>query len=175
MTTPPVIDLGDARLRRLRATDRDALFDYLSDPAVTERTSFPPITPEFCEMMIERAMGRWGAGEIAKWGLVRDDDRVVGTCGFNEWSQVHRWAEVAFDLSPREWGKGLMRRAATAVIDWAFANDHIDRVQAYVRVDNLRSQALLERLGLEREGRLRRFRICRGVPHDFFIYARLRG
>jgi ribosomal-protein-alanine N-acetyltransferase len=172
---PPVLDLGDARLRPLRTTDADALFGYLCDPRVTERTSFPEVTRQFALGMIERAIGRWGAGEPSKWGLVDADDRLVGTCGFNEWSPVHRWAEIAFDLAPSEWGKGSMRRAATAVIDWAFASDRIDRVHAYVRVDNLRSQGLLERLGFLREGRLRSYRICRGVPHDFYVYATLRA
>jgi RimJ/RimL family protein N-acetyltransferase len=172
---PPTIELDGARLRPLRPTDAPALYTYLHDPAVTELTSFPVITPQFAEAMITRATTRWAAGDLSKWALALDPgDEIVGTCGFNEWSPAHRWAEIAFDLAQPHWGTGLMRRAVTAVLDWAFDRDHIDRAQALVRVDNLRSQRLLERSGFVREGCLRRYRLCRGQPHDFYIYALLR-
>jgi len=180
MTTPsrhpPTIDLGEARLRPLRATDAGALFAYLRDPAVTELTSYPAVTKALVEAIIDRSSSRWAAGELAKWGLaLARDDEVVGTCGFNEWSQAHRWAELAFDLARAQWGKGLMGRAVEAVLEWTFRQDRIDRVQAYVRVDNGRSERLLERSGFVREGRLRSFRVCRGLPHDFHVYGLLRS
>lgn len=173
---PPTIELDGARLRPLCGTDADALYDYLRDPAVTALTSYPVASRSLAEAVIERATRRWAAGEPSKWGLaLGPDDRVVGTCGFNEWSEPHRWAELAFDLSPAHWGTGLMRRAVAAVLHWTFRGDQIDRVHAFVRIDNLRSQGLLERSGLVREGCLRRYRVCRGQPHDFFVYALLRS
>ncbi|MBK6922499.1 MAG: GNAT family N-acetyltransferase [Deltaproteobacteria bacterium] len=170
----PTLELEAAVLRPLRASDAAALFDYLRDPAVTERTSYPEPSLSLAEAIIARAHARWAAGEPSKWGLVvRDGDVLVGTCGFNEYSAAHRWAEVAFDLAQPQWGRGLMGAAATAVLGWAFAHDRIDRAQAYVRDDNLRSQRLLERLGFEREGCLRSFRVCRGQRRDFYVYGLL--
>lgn len=173
---PPVIDLDGVRLRPLRADDAADLFAYLSDPAVTERTAFPDITPTLVAGMIEKYQRRWAAGELSKWAVtLPPDDRPVGTCGFNDWSAAHRWAELAYDLARPHWGTGLMRRAVAAVLRWSFGLNQIDRVHAYVRVDNERSGRLLERLGFQREGRLRNFRICRGRPHDFDIYGLLRS
>jgi ribosomal-protein-alanine N-acetyltransferase len=169
------MELEGARLRPLRPADAEALYAYLQDPAVTELTSYPPISLPMVEAMIERARTRWATGELSKWGLVlADEDRVVGICGFNEWSPAHRWAELAFDLARPHWGTGLMRRAVAAVLDWAFTQGLVDRVQAYVRVDNLRSQRLLEHSGFVREGCLRKFRVSRGTAHDFYLYALLR-
>ncbi len=93
----------------------------------------------------------------------------------NEYSQTHRWAELAFDLARAQWGRGLTRQAVTAVIQWTFQQDRIDRVHAFVRVDNRRSQRLLEGSGFVREGCLRSFRMCRGQPHDFYVYSLLRS
>lgn len=175
MTTPPTIELDGARLRPLRADDADALFDYLSAPVVTELTSYPEITTAFVDTIIARSLARWAAGEPSKWGLARaHDDRIIGTCGFNEWSQPHRWAELAYDLAPAHWGTGLMHKAVTAALAWIFREGHVDRVQAFVRADNLRSQRLLARTGFVREGCLRSYRRCRGQPHDFHVYALLR-
>ena len=173
---PPTMELDGVRLRPLRATDAGALYDYLRDPVVTELTSYPVVTVPLVEAMIEKSRSRWAAGDLSRWGLaLPDDDRLVGTCGFNDWSPAHRWAELAFDLAPAHWGRGLMSRAVAAVLQWAFRQGRVDRVQAFVRVDNERSQRLLERSGFAREGRLRSFRVCRGEPHDFYIYGLLRS
>ncbi len=173
---PPTIDLDGARLRPLRADDAAALQAYLQDPAVTELTSYPVISAPMVEAMIERSRSRWAAGELSRWGVaLQDDDQLVGTCGFNDWSRAHRWAELAFDLAQAHWGKGLMRQAVAAVLQWAYEQDRVNRVHAFVRVDNRRSERLLERSGFVREGRLRSYRVCRGQPHDFHVYGLLRS
>jgi ribosomal-protein-alanine N-acetyltransferase len=173
---PPTIELDGVRLRPLRAVDAGALYAYLRDPVVTERTSYPMVSVPMVEAMVERSRSRWAAGELSKWGVaLQHNDELVGTCGFNEWSQVHRWAELAFDLAQAHWGKGLMRQAVAAVLQWTYRQDQVDRVHAFVRVDNKRSERLLERSGFVREGCLRSFRVCRGQPHDFYIYSLLRS
>jgi ribosomal-protein-alanine N-acetyltransferase len=68
-----------------------------------------------------------------------------------------------------------MQKAAAAALGWAFDQGAIDRVHAFVRVDNARSERLLERCGFVREGRLRSYRVCRGRPHDFHVYGLLRA
>lgn len=171
---PPTIDLNGVHLRPLRIADAAALYAYLRDPAVTELTSYPDVSTPMVEAMIEKSLRRWDAGELSKWGLaLADDDQLIGTCGFNEWSQAHRWAELAFDLAQAQWGKGLMRQAVAAALEWAYRQGQINRVHAFVRVDNTRSKHLLERSGFVREGCLRSYRVCRGQPHDFYIYGLL--
>ena len=176
---PPTIDLGTVRLRPLRIADVAELFDYLRDPAVTELTSYPTVSVHLVEAMVERYRNRWAAGELSKWAVtLSDDDRLIGTCGFNDWSQAHRWAELAFDLAQPHWGKGLMRQVVAALLEWTLGHNpihQIDRLQAFVRIDNERSIRLLERSGFLREGCLRSYRVCRGQPHDFYVYSMLRS
>jgi ribosomal-protein-alanine N-acetyltransferase len=173
---PPTIDLDGARLRPLRAADADALYAYLRDPVVTELTSYPVASLPLAEAVIERSLSRWAAGELSKWGVaLQQNDQLVGTCGFNEWSQVHYWAELAYDLARDHWGKGLMRQALGTVLQWTYRQDLVNRVHAFVRVDNKRSERLLVRSGFVREGCLRSYRVCRGEPHDFYIYGLLRS
>jgi ribosomal-protein-alanine N-acetyltransferase len=173
---PPTIEFDGARLRPLRMADADALHAYLQNPAVTELTSYPVVSRALVEGMIERSRSRWAAGEPSRWGIaLQHDDQLVGNCGFNDYSQAHRWAELAYDLAQAHWGKGLMRQAVTAALQWIFRQDLVDRVQAFVRADNTRSQRLLERSGFLREGRLRSYRVCRGQAHDFYVYGLLRS
>ncbi|HRI67215.1 MAG TPA: GNAT family protein [Polyangium sp.] len=173
---PPTIELAGARLRLLQMADAPALYAYLSEPVVTALTSYPEISVPLVEGMIERYQKRWSAGELSKWGIALEkDDQIVGICGFNEWSSVHRWAEIAFDLAHTHWGRGLMRQALRAVLDWTYERDQIDRVHAFVRVDNERSRGLLERSGFVREGCLRSYRVCRGKAYDYYVYSLLRA
>jgi len=173
---PPTIELVGASLRPLRGDDAAALYAYLQDPVVTELTSYPLVSVPMVEGLIERCRSRWAAGDLSKWGVaLQHNDQLVGTCGFNEWSQVHRWAELAFDLAKAHWGKGLMRQAVAAILQWTFQQNQVDRVHAFVRVDNRRSERLLERIGFMREGCLRSYRICRGQPQDFYIFGLLRS
>jgi len=173
---PPILDLDGARLRPLHASDAPAIYNYLREPIVTELTSYPEISLPMVEGMLEKYEKRWAAGELSKWGLCLDgDDQVVGLCGFNEWSKVHRWAEVAYDLAHVHWGRGLMRQAVKALMQWTFTQDQIDRVHAFVRVDNTRSAKFLERLGFVREGCLRKYRICKGEAYDYYVYSLLRS
>lgn len=172
---PPTIELEGVRLRPLRVADAGPLLDYLRDPDVTALTSYPDATPALVGAILERSASRWAAGELGKWGVaLPHDDRLVGTCGFNESSRAHRSAELAYDLARPQWGQGLMHRVVAAVLQWTYQQDLVDRVQAFVRVDNERSRRLLERSGFVREGRLRSFRVCRGRPHDFHVYGLLR-
>jgi len=173
---PPTIELDGARLRPLRVADAAALYAYLRDPVVTELTSYPLTSLPMVEAIIERSLNHWAAGDLSKWGIaLRQDDQLIGTCGFNEWSKAHRWAELAFDLAQAHWGKGLMRQAVAAVIQWTYRQGQVNRVHAFVRVDNRRSERLLERSRFVREGCLRSYRVCRGQPHDFYIYSLLRS
>jgi RimJ/RimL family protein N-acetyltransferase len=173
---PPTIELDGARLRPLRSADATALYAYLRDPIVTALTSYPDVSVPMVEALIERSLNRWAAGELSKWAVaLQQNDEIVGTCGFNQWSRVHHCAELAFDLARAHWGKGLMRQAVAAVLQWTFQQYQVDRVHAFVRVDNRRSERLLERSGFVREGCLRSFRVCRGQAHDFYIYGLLRS
>jgi RimJ/RimL family protein N-acetyltransferase len=51
---PPTIELAGIRLRGLRPEDAVAWHAYLSDPIVTERTSYPEMSLAAVQSMIER-------------------------------------------------------------------------------------------------------------------------
>lgn len=171
-TGPPVIDLGDIRLRPLRRGDEQALFDYISDPRVVEHTSIPLLDLETATANVERDIAAYDAGTSCRWALADSEDRLIGICGFNNWSFVHEHAELAYELDPRYWGHGHMHRSVQACLGWAFGVG-FNRVHAFVMTSNVRSMAVLERCGFSREGTLRQFRIARGTPRDFHVYSLL--
>ncbi len=172
---PPTIDLAGIRLRGLRPEDAVAWHAYLSDPLVTELTSYPVMSLVAVQSMIERCRDGYAAGSSCTWAVATElDDELVGTCGFNRLSRSQGWAELAYDLARSYWGRGFISQAVGACLGWAFEQPEFNRVHAFVMVGNARSERVLERARFTREGCLRAYRTCRGQPRDYWVFSILR-
>jgi RimJ/RimL family protein N-acetyltransferase len=172
---PPTIELAGVRLRPLRLQDADSWHAYLSDPRVTGLTSYPEMSLAAVGSMIESRRKSFAAGLSCKWAIaLQSDDTLIGTCGFNEWSRTHGWAELAYELARPYWGHGFAAQAVVACLRWAFTDGGFIRVHAFVMVGNVRSERVLERAHFTREGCLRSYRLCRGRPRDFSVFSILR-
>ena len=64
-------------------------------------------------------------------------------------------AEIGYNLRRSHWGGGYAREAVTEIVGHAFAAMGLRRIKADTDPDNAASNALLERLGFEREGYFR--------------------
>ena len=74
-------------------------------------------------------------------------------------------------------GKGYMTEAARAIIHWAFQQPTIYRVYATTGVDNIASQRVMEKAGMQREGLLRKYIVHPNIsdePRDSYMYAIVR-
>jgi len=173
--TPPTIDLTGIRLRGLRPEDALAWHAYLSDPLVTEFTSYRVMSLPAVQSMVERCRDGYAAGSSCTWAVAMEaDDGLVGTCGFNRWSRSEGWAELAYDLARPYWGRGFIAQAVGACLRWVFEQPEFNRVHAFVMVGNARSERVLDRARFTREGRLRAYRTCRGQPRDYWVFSILR-
>jgi ribosomal-protein-alanine N-acetyltransferase len=70
-------------------------------------------------------------------------------------------------------GRGLMREALQATIEYVFDVLRLHRIQANYVPENRRSGALLERLGFVREGLARDYLFINGAWRDHVLTARL--
>ena len=87
-----------------------------------------------------------------------------------EWEAIRQW-EVGWAIYPLEWGKGYATEAAWFVIDWAFNELLVHRIVAYCNAANLASVRVMEKLGMQREGRLRETRWLNKQWCDEYVYA----
>jgi ribosomal-protein-alanine N-acetyltransferase len=173
---PPSLALGRHVLRPFRREDARAWHDYLSDPRVTEHTSWPPVTAELITTLVEKIIEDYAEPKSLRFALARvDDDAVIGSCGFTRWDREQRTAELAYDLARAYWGRGLMTAAVNAAVGWAFSTDVLSHIEAFVMTTNEPSIAVLERTGFQRQAMLAGHRQARGVPRDFYLYRRSRS
>ena len=78
----------------------------------------------------------------------------------------------------RDWkARGAGRAFSIAFVQWIFTHPQIWRVWAYCHTENIAVQRVLERMGAECEGRLRRFAIFPNIssePQDAYAYGIVR-
>ena len=96
---------------------------------------------------------------------------LAGTIGLHTVSTVNRSAEIAYDRAPSHWGADR-ERAVHGRHQWAFAAGFM-RMQAVVLTSNAGSARVLQKCGYRYEGLLRAYKMVRGTPGDFAMYARL--
>lgn len=176
MPVPETFAAAHIRLRRPRLSDADAIFEYGSDPEVARYADWPRLTTiEPLVASLHARRERWESGAEYYWVITPDDaDRAIGgvSCRIDGHS-----AEIGFLVNRQFWGRGVATAAAGAVVDWLLTLPSIWRVWATCDTANVASTRVLEKVGMTREGTLRRWAIRPNlsptIPRDAHLYARI--
>lgn len=171
----PALACAGFHLRHLTAGDAEAIFAYASLPEVKQHTSSTITTLADVTAMIERCLAPDPASPV-NFALCADasaegDARLVGLIGFHTVSPLNRSAEITYSLHPAVWGRGLATAACRAALVWGFGEQRWVRIQATVLPENEASLKILASCGFALEGTVRNFRIVRGAPRDYLLYA----
>ncbi|KAK8957660.1 hypothetical protein KSP39_PZI000508 [Platanthera zijinensis] len=79
---------------------------------------------------------------------------------------------LGYSVVPEYWGRGIATEAARMSIEAALERwTGVERVQAFVCLDNLASQRVLEKAGFQREAVLRKYMFFKGQTRDFALYS----
>lgn len=172
----PFIDLGDIVLREISKDDAQRYFDYMNEAQMAEFLT-QENTPKNLDAALEE-VSYWGSLFPNKrsiyWAIaLKENNKMIGTAGFNSITFPHSRAEISYDLDPAYWGKGVMLRSVKAILKFSDYTLGIVRVQATVITTNERSIKLLERCGFYNEGVLKKYEIVQGEFKDYFMYGRV--
>lgn len=122
---------------------------------------------------LEGAICAAADGSCYEWHIF-SDDVLCGAIRINNVELSHRKAAVAYYIGGNYQGKGLATTAVRAVIDWAFEQLALNRIELRCASDNLASQSLAKRLGFTWEGMLRQAELLNGEFADHFVYGLLK-
>ena len=81
---------------------------------------------------------------------------------------------IGYGAARAHWGKGYVTEATRAIIAWAFQQPSIYRVYATTDVENIASRRVLEKVGMQCEGILRKYILHPNrsdIPRDSYMYA----
>ncbi|MBK5721613.1 GNAT family N-acetyltransferase [Dysgonomonas sp. Marseille-P4677] len=99
----------------------------------------------------------------------------VGLIGFKDTDFDNKKIEIGYWLSQYAQGKGIMFNSVSKLIEYAFIEMNMNRIQIKVAVDNHKSRKIPEKLGfqfegIERDGEL----LVDNVYTDIAIYSLLK-
>jgi ribosomal-protein-serine acetyltransferase len=100
-----------------------------------------------------------------------DAETLVGGVMFVEFSAAAGTGELGCWLEPGAEGRGLVTLACRALLDWAFEERGLHRVEWRCRADNERSSAVATRLGMTFEGVLREAWKVGDTFHDKQVWS----
>ncbi len=162
-------------VRPLTPDDAEAWASCVCLPEVMQHTSSTARTVEEVRAVIERGLAATPGFPTRFIVTDAGTGAIVATVGFHSVSLQFGTGEIAFDVAPAYWGKGIATAACRAATLWAFDVAGWHRVQATTVLANVRSQRVLEKCGFKREGLVRNFRIVRGSPADYWMYSAIPG
>jgi RimJ/RimL family protein N-acetyltransferase len=166
MADPTIPRLTTARLllREWREEDREPFAILNGDAAVAEFLG-EPLDRAASDALVERISGRWPSDGHGLWAVEgREDGAFLGFVGLAAPSFETAFTpcvEVGWRLATAAWGHGYATEAARAALRFGFDELGLDEIVSFTTVANVRSRAVMERLGMTRD------------PADDFDHPRL--
>jgi [ribosomal protein S5]-alanine N-acetyltransferase len=141
------------RLRGMLPSDAAPVHSIWTDPDVLRHLG---PTDEISLDEVRRAMTRlaqhWERHGFGQWAVEsRDDEQLIGYCGFKLWDGEGSEVELVYGLLPAYWHRGRATEAVQAALDAAFADLNLQRVVAGVLPENAASVRVLIKAGLHFE------------------------
>ena len=98
----------------------------------------------------------------------REDDAFIGFADiiFHSQNSFGGCGEIGYFLLPKYWGIGYATELSKALIDMGFTQLNLHKICARCDSNNLNSEAVMKKVGMTKEGELRKVRLKYGVWDD---------
>ncbi|MGE7625339.1 GNAT family N-acetyltransferase [Viridibacillus sp. NPDC096237] len=175
-STFPILETNRLILRKVTVDDASSVLKYMSDNEVVKHIGLDPFTKvEDARDEISWYQTIFEEGTGIRWGItMKDQDEVIGSCGFLNKVPKHFRIEIGTELSKDYWGQGIASEAFEAVIRYGFEQFNLQRIEALIEPENTASQKLAEKQGFIREGLLRNYEYTCGKFDDLYMYSLLK-
>ncbi|WP_010096952.1 GNAT family N-acetyltransferase [Ornithinibacillus scapharcae] len=173
----PNIETDRLLLRNVNDEDVDFIYKHFSDERVCE---FLYDEELFTNRNDAINFVKWNKNPEEKgynrWVIIKKGAKQepIGTCGYDNWDRMNNIAEIGYDLWHEYWGQGYMKEALIRAIESGFKHMNLNRINAYVALENDNSIKLLEKLGFVNEGVYRDKHLFRGSYYDHYSFSLLK-
>lgn len=164
-------------LRRVRLRDAQDMFVYSKDDEVSRHVLWDTHKTLSDSVACCRAIKRqYRYGLPSTFAIeLKETGHMIGTIGFMWINTEHRSAEVGYSLSRAYWNRGLTTEALRKVLEFAFEDLDLHRVEAQYEVDNPASGRVMEKCGMTCEGLMHDRVFNKGHYSDVYVYAILKN
>ncbi len=165
-------------LRRFDISDsNDMLNNWISIPEVQNNYGEEIITTSIeVEEKLKTWIVEYGGDYFFRWAIVdKETNTNIGMIAFYKVNAKNRRVEVEYCIGKDYWYKGFATEALRAVVDFAFDELNLNRVEAFHRSKNPSSGRVLEKVGMKQEGTLKQYLVHNNEYDDCHIYAIIRN
>jgi len=174
----PVLDLGDGfELRDYRVSDAENFMKHMQHEAIAKYLpdGCIPRNIDQSAYHLQQLRDIFNRQITVSWAIVdKAEDRLIGTCGFESWNRFHHRLEIAYDVFPNYWRRGIARKAVLAIMHFGFKQMKANRIEAYTLTDNIPSILFLENMFFSREAVLQQYRLFKGSFVDIQVLSLLK-
>ncbi|EOB3921648.1 GNAT family N-acetyltransferase [Vibrio parahaemolyticus] len=142
---------------------RDYLGEWLAWPPHAENE-------EFFLNFIKRSLHDYADGKSLVCAMLYRDE-LVGNISFNTINYELKTVEIGYWLRSDYQGKGIVSKSVSKLIEFAFTELKMQKIQISAAVNNLASRSVCERLGFKLEGVLTRAENLNGKVVDHAVYG----
>lgn len=172
---PQSIRSSRLNIRVMEERDLPAIFACYDNAEI--RRYCPPTrwpTMEHAQRWFARIQQRMVDGDAMQFVIELAESAVpIGTCVLFKIDEGSKRAEIGYALGREFWGAGYIQEALRALIDCAFREIELHRLEAEIDPRNAASAKCLIRLGFSHEGTLRERWIDNGEITDSGVYGLL--
>lgn len=150
----PILQTTRLILRQHRTSDATAVFQTFADEAVTEHYLVHPYTDlAQGEATVQKRIATFNNGHGIRWAITfKNDDELIGSCGFNQWHLPGQPYEIGYELRRPYWNLGIMTEAITACIEYGFTVRNMPAIEAWILPANIGSARVLQKVGFHSQG-----------------------
>ena len=173
--TRPELRTSRLLLRPFQLSDAEAMEVWINDReiAANTRTIEYPYPPGSGKKWIEKHPQTWLDGKSAVFAICElESGDLMGAIGL-EIDRDHHHAELGYWLGRQFWNRGICTEAAAAVLKFGLKQLGLNKVHAHYLLRNPASGRILEKIGMKKEGVLRKHIRKWGVFEDIGLYGLL--
>ncbi len=170
----PEIHTERLLIRELRETDLDGMFEmesnpnvhlYLEEKPLTKKDEVVKIIKYVRQQYQDHGIGRWAVEEKATGEFVGWTGFKMNTEPLNDHTN---FIDLGYRFKESAWGKGYAGETALASMKYAFEQLAYDRIYGAADVNNIGSNKILQKVGLEL---VNSFNLD-GVDHHWYAISR---
>jgi len=164
-------------LRPFIMNDLDEFYKYRSNKAIARFQLWEPFSRQEAVAFLNEyksldyiSPGKWNGLALE----LKENGELIGDCAFKILDNEFTQAEIGFNLAPQHQKRGLASEAVKRLVDYLFKELKLHRISAITDAGNSTAAALLERIGMRKEGHFIQNIWVKGKWGDEFLFAVLK-
>lgn len=169
----PVITTERLILRRIAPDDKEEIYKIRSNKILMQYIDRPlAVSMADAVALIDKINISFEKNEGITWAVsLKNDPKLIGTIGFWRIDKEHHRAEIGYLLQEAFQGKGIMKEAIKAALQYGFTKLRFHSVEANVNPANTASIKLLEQLQFIKEAHFKENFFYNGRFWDTLVYS----